>query len=97
MDKKKIYVGNGKKNEKYEIINFSLCLDNIPAEHVFTGKNGKKYIKLTISQNYQGTVDRFGNTHNVVVNTFKPDISYKPKIQKTTQIEVQQFEDDLPF
>lgn len=80
MSEKKIYVGNGKKNPKYDLINFSICIDDLPEQYINGGKNGKKYIKLTMSQNYKGEVDKFGNTHNVTVNTWKPDT-----VQQSTQ------------
>ena len=77
-EQKKIYCGNGKKNEKYDIINFSICLDDIPGEYITGSKNGKRYVKLTMSGNYQGKTDKFGNTHNVTVNTWKPEPKQAP-------------------
>ena len=86
----KIFVGNGKKNEKYDMVNFSICLSDLPKEFIEKSeKNGKSYIKLTISSNKNGE-DKFGNTHNVTVNTWKPD-----KQEATTAPAAP--EDSLPF
>jgi len=79
MSDKKIYCGNGKKNEKFDLINFSICLDDIPEEYITGSKNGKRYVKLTMSQNYEGKTDKFGNTHNVTVNTWKPETKQAPQ------------------
>ena len=104
MSEKKIYVGNGKKNPKYDLINFSICIDDLPEEHINGGKNGKKYIKLTMSQNYKGEVDKFGNTHNVTVNTWKPETKQAPdEYRANNTVPGTGFtpppapEDDLPF
>ena len=67
----KIFVGNGKENEQYGFINFSICLSDLPQEHVNEYK-GKKYINLTISKKRNGA-DEYGKTHAVSVNTWKPE------------------------
>ena len=66
----KIFVGNGKENEQYGFINFSVCLSDLPQEHVSEFK-GKKYINLTVSKRKE--VSEYGKTHNVTINTFKPE------------------------
>ncbi len=67
----KIFVGNGKENEQYGFINFSICLSDLPQEHISEFK-GKKYINLTISKKREAP-DQYGKTHSVSVNTWKPD------------------------
>lgn len=84
MENKKIYVGNGKENEQYGFVNFSVCLDDLPQEHINEYK-GKKYINLTISKKKE--VDAYGKTHAVTVNTWKPE----------GQTVTQEVNDDLPF
>ena len=86
MENKKIYVGNGKENEQYGFVNFSVCLSDLPQEHV-NEYNGKKYINLTISKKKE--VDAYGKTHAVTVNTWKPE-----EQSNTTAAQV---DNDLPF
>jgi len=86
MENKKIYVGNGKENEQYGFVNFSVCLSDLPQEHV-NEYNGKKYINLTISKKKE--VDAYGKTHAVTVNTWKPE-----EQSNTTTAQV---DNDLPF
>lgn len=81
----KIYVGNGKKHDQYDLINFSVCLTDLPKEHIFE-HNGKKYIKLTIAEK-QNAPDKYGKTHYVIVDTWKPTQQNEPEIPS----------DDLPF
>ena len=66
----KIYVGTGKKHPDYEIVNVSLCLTDLPKEHIFEYKD-KKYIKLKVVEKKE--VDKFGKTHYVEVDTWKPE------------------------
>jgi len=70
MSQDKIYVGNGKENEQYGFVNFSVCLTDLPQEHV-TEFKGKKYINLTVSKKRE--TDQYGKTHTVTVNTWKPE------------------------
>jgi hypothetical protein len=70
----KIYAGNGRMVEtKYgELYNISICLDDIPEEHIFTSeKTGKRYVKLKMTEKKE--VDAYKNTHSVIVDTWKPD------------------------
>ena len=83
----KIFVGNGKENEQYGFVNFSICLSDLPQEHV-TEYKGKKYINLTISRKRNGA-DQYGKTHAVSVNTWKPEKSAEQGNKEVT--------DDLPF
>ena len=75
---KKMYLANiQEKSRKTGEIFFtgSLCLDDVesvPKEHIFTGKNGKRYVKFIINP-YKDGANQYGNTHNMAVDTFKPD------------------------
>jgi len=70
MKQEKIYVGSGRKSGNYAIVNISVCLSDLPKEHMFE-YNGKKYIKLTVAAKRE--VDQFGKSHYVAVDTFKPE------------------------
>jgi len=65
----KIYVGNGKQVKDYDMINVSLCLSDIPKEHI-NEFQGKKYIKLTVAKRREP--DNYGRTHAVSVDVYKP-------------------------
>jgi hypothetical protein len=65
----KIYVGSGKKAEKFDIVNISVCLTDIPKENIFD-YNGKKYVKLVVAAKKES--DKFGKTHYVAIDTFEP-------------------------
>ena len=67
---KKIYVGNGKAHGLFDLINFSVCLSDLPKEHIFE-YNDKKYIKLKVVEKKEP--DRYGKTHYVEVDTWKPE------------------------
>jgi len=80
----KIYVGSGKEFGQYGDINIDICLSDLPKEWIKkSDKNGKSYIKLTVSKKRQA--DQYGKTHSVSVNTFKPEV--KPETESN----------DLPF
>jgi hypothetical protein len=68
MSEPKIYVGKGKAG-KYGT-KISVCLTDLPKEHI-NDFNGKKYINLEITE--MKTPDKFGKTHTVTVDTWKPD------------------------
>jgi hypothetical protein len=74
----KIYCGKGKEiNGKYgAFYKISVCLDEIPAEHIFKAKNGKRYATLNMSMMRQK--DDRGNTHTIVVDTWKPSPKVTP-------------------
>ena len=80
----KIYVGNGKQVKDYDMVNFSVCLSDLPAEHI-NEFNGKKYINLTIAKKKE--VDKYGKSHAVSINTFKKEA---PAVKKPEA-------SDLPF
>jgi len=69
MAEKKFYVGSGKKSDKFDIVNISVCLSDLPKENIFEYK-GKKYVKLVVSAKKE--TDKFGKTHSVAIDTFEP-------------------------
>jgi hypothetical protein len=82
MSEKAIYIGNGKKqNETW--LKSSLCLSDIPKEHVFE-YNGKKYLKVNI--NVKPEPDTYGKDVSITVDTWKPKEEAPAKQ-----------EDDMPF
>ena len=56
----KIYAGSGKtRNGQYgEFYGISVCLDDIPEEHITTARNGKRYVNLTINKKKE--TDQYG-------------------------------------
>ena len=71
MENQRIYCGSGKKADKYDIINISVCLSDLPKEFITDSKNGKKYINLKVVGKKE--VDQWGKTHSVEVDTWKPE------------------------
>ena len=55
----KIYVGNGKSKFDGQQVAVSLCLTDLPKEHVFE-YDGKKYIKLVVQERREA--DDYGRT-----------------------------------
>ena len=90
----KIYIGSGKtRSGQYgDFQAVSICLSDIPAEHITTAKNGKKYLNLTINKRRE--VDQYGKDLSVQIDTWKPE----PK-QEEKQPANNSFEggDSLPF
>jgi len=71
---KTIYLGNGKAHNEYDLINFSICLTDIPKAAIQVSKNGKKYLNMTIARK-KDSPDKYGNTHYVKVDDWQPDQS----------------------
>ena len=67
----KTYVGKGIAHQEYDLINFSICLSDIPKEDIVLAKNGKKYVNLTIAR--MKDTDQWGKTHTVYIDNFKPE------------------------
>ena len=88
MAEEKIYVGNGVSKFDGQMVSMSVCLSDLPKEHMFE-YNGKRYIKLNVSAKRDGA-DDYGKTHYVTVDTFKPEP--KKEYENATKQEV-----DLPF
>ena len=83
-DEKKIYVGNGNKRDgKYGTFrSVSICLSDLPPEHITKSeKNGKKYIKLNISDHDKP--DKYNHDVSVTIDTWKPDPNYKKNKEKS--------------
>jgi hypothetical protein len=67
----KIYCGRGKTFGQYGTISVSICLDDIPDQHITkSDKNGKRYVKVNVDAKREA--DEYGNTHTVTVDTWKP-------------------------
>ena len=67
-----IYCGSGKaKDGKFgEFFSISICLSDLPKEHITEAKNGKKYINLNINRKKEP--DQYGKDLSVQVDTWKP-------------------------
>ena len=89
MAEEKIYVGNGVSKFDGQMVSVSVCLSDLPKEHMFE-YNDKRYIKLNVSAKRDGA-DDYGKTHYVTVDTFKPE----PKKEAPKKEEPK--EDVLPF
>jgi hypothetical protein len=89
---KAIYIGSGvKKNEGW--LTSSLCLTDIPKEHIFE-YNGKKYVKVNI--NVKDDQDQYGKDVSITVDTWKPDSTVQAK--KVPEPSIDDYgDDDLPF
>jgi hypothetical protein len=87
MADEKIYVGSGTSKFDGNLISCSICLSDLPQEHMFE-YNGKKYIKVNVSAKRDGA-DDYGKTHYVAIDTFKPEPKTEPVEEKS--------DEDLPF
>jgi hypothetical protein len=85
MSEEKIYVGRGKKSDRFDIVSIDICLTDLPKEHIKKGNNGKSYIKLNVSAKRE--VDDYGNTHTVTVDTWKPTQGNAPQSKPETKRE----------
>jgi hypothetical protein len=101
METKTIYCGSGKtKTGKFgEFFSVSICLSDLPAEHITTANNGKKYINLNINKKQQP--DQYGKDLSVQVDTWKPESKPAPieahTPKQTYQATVSNEGDTLPF
>lgn len=94
MSDQKIYVGSGKtQSGKFgEFYKVSICLSDLPAEHITNAKNGKKYINLAI--NKKQAPDQYGKDLSVQVDTWRPEA----KVEAPTVSASNSFDgDSLPF
>lgn len=94
----KIYIGRGKKVGQYGTIAVSICIDDIPKEHITKAGNGKRYLNLNIAEKREP--DQYGYTHSVAVDTWKPEAKPQPKPQPKYQPPAgagMPDSDDLPF
>jgi hypothetical protein len=83
QSEQRIYVGNAKEIKRKDgssFISATICLDDVDTQeaqsHVFTGKNGKRYLKVVVNP-FRDGANQFGNTHSIAVDTFKPDANYQ--------------------
>jgi len=83
----KIYVGSGKSKFDGNLVSCSLCLTDLPVEHIYE-YNNKKYIKLNVQKKKEE--DQYGKSHSVSVDTWKPEATkaVAPPVEE---------KDDLPF
>ena len=82
----KIYVGSGVSKFDGDQVACSLCLTDLPQEHMFE-YNGKN-IKLIVQKKREA--DQYGKTHYVAIDTWKPE-------PKEEEKKVAEQEPDLPF
>ena len=63
----KVYIGNGKRHQSYDVIKCNICIDNIE-QYVYTSdRTGKRYLSFDVSA--RKSVDEYGNTHAVSIWT----------------------------
>lgn len=63
----KVYIGNGKKHQSYDVIKCNICLDNVE-QYIYTSeKTGKRYLSFDVSA--RQSVDQYGNSHAVSIWT----------------------------
>ena len=89
-----IYCGSGKtKQGKFgEFFSISICLSDLPKEHITEAKNGKTYVNLNLNRKKEA--DQYGKDLSVQVDTWKPD----PAKAHTPKQEYAKDESDtLPF
>jgi len=72
MDKK--YLGKGKQG-KFDILNCSICVTDIPKDAIFTYE-GKKYLKFCVGKMKE--TDKYGKTHTIWLDEFKPEKQEMP-------------------
>lgn len=97
MEKTVIYCGSAKQiNDGF--IKITVCLSDLPKEFIFE-YNGKKYIKLDLAKKPE--VDKYGKTHSLKVDTWKPEPkiegNYQKADEKVAMTETNEPTDDLPF
>ena len=69
----KIYCGSGKTvtGQYGEFEKVSICLDDIPNEHISLANNGKRYVNINISKKRE--TDQYGKNLVVIVDTWKKE------------------------
>jgi|TARA_B110000977_G_scaffold135896_1_gene172836 hypothetical protein len=90
----KIYVGNGTSKFDGNQVACSVCLTDLPQEHMFE-YNGKKYIKLIVQE--KKNTDEYGKTHFVAVDTWKPEPKKEDLSAQLESMKVSPNDPDLPF
>lgn len=81
----KIYCGKAKlMSGKFgDFFGASVCLDDVPEQHIVTYQNGKRYINIKIVELRQP--DDRGNTHTIILDTWKPTEVKQPSYQPRTE------------
>jgi len=107
MSDEKIFCGSGKEKFGGALVEISVCLSDLPKEHIFE-YNGKKYIKLKVRKMRE---EKNGKTHYIEVDTWRPERGTERREQQessgsnyqqrdTTPVQSSQQPDetdDLPF
>ena len=96
METTKIFCGSGKtRTGQYgDFQSVSICLTDLPRDHITTAGNGKKYINLTINKKKE--VDQYGKDLSVTVDTWRSDKDLK-SAHTSKQEYKPELEDKLPF
>lgn len=63
---KKVYLGNGKKNENYDIVYARLYLDDAARQLIKVDNKGRQYLDINVGLKREA--DQYGFTHSVWVN-----------------------------
>lgn len=81
QSEEKVYLGNMRQFQRKNGDQFlcgTICIDDLESPkaqaHIFTGKNGKRYLKIVVNPYYNGP-NEFKNTHSISVDTFRPQNS----------------------
>lgn len=93
MSDDKIYCGSGKKFKEWSR-SISICLEDIPKEHISKAKNGKTYINLNVVDKKEK--DQYGKDVYVTVNTWKKEDS-QPEPHKQDSVYDEDQNSELPF
>lgn len=62
----KVYLGNGKKNENYDIVYARLYLDDAARQLIKVDAKGRQYLDINVGLKRE--MDKYGFTHSVWVN-----------------------------
>jgi hypothetical protein len=87
---KKVYLANLKSFGNFGSIKGRIYADKT-AEHWQTDDKGRKYLPIIINLNKEP--DQYGNTHAIVLDTWKPDTQQAPVSKSKTETAP----NDLPF
>ena len=70
MSEERIYIANGKEFGEYGSVKIPINLSKLPKEHMYEYK-GEKFINIIV--NKKKSVDQYGKTHSVEVDTWRPE------------------------
>lgn len=95
------------------LINCSICLSDIPKDHIKAHTNGKKYLSIVVAD--LRDADEYGNTHSIYISQTKEERearekrtyigrgkevvfqSARPSVEQVEELPVAEDIDDLPF